>query len=407
MRISNSIPSVLRGKSMKKRILPLLLVLFLGLSTPFAQDVVLSSGTPEEAGMSAAMLKESVRFFEEAVERDELRSVVLLVARNGKIVLHEAIGWRNKDKKIPMEKDTMFRMASNTKPIIATAVSILVEEKKLSYNDNVRKYIPSFDNYRSGFIKIHHLLTHTSGFRIRPIFYTPLIQKSAEQPDAPNLQLEVARFGETGADEMPGTTYSYSNAGFNTLGALIEIASKQPLEAFMTERIYKPLGMTDSYHHEVAEKLDGKLKRMSVVYGRKKDKWVPAWTPGDPPQYPFIRASGGMISTAMDYAVFCQMFLNEGIYDGKRILKEETVKLMTLPHTASIYTPEEREKRTGFYGYGWSVSKDGMFSHGGSDGTAALVDPEKKLIILIFTQTRGGGRLRVPFLEMVNASIRR
>ena len=391
---------------MKKRIFILLLVLFLGLSSLFAQDVVLSSGAPEDAGMSGAILKEGVRFFREAVERDDLRGVVLLVARDGKIVLHEAIGWKNKDKKIPMEKDTMFRMASNTKPIIATAISILVEEKKLSYNDNVRKHIPSFDNYRSGFIKIHHLLTHTSGFRIRPIFYSPLIQKSAEHPDAPSLQLEVARFGETGADEVPGKTYSYNNAGFNTLGALIEIASKQPLEVFVTERIYKPLAMTDSYHHEVAEKLDGKLDRMSVVYGRRKGKWVPAWTPGDLPQYPFIRASGGMISTTLDYAVFCQMFLNEGIYNGKRILKEETVKLMTSPQTASIYTPEEREKRTEFYGYGWSVSKDGVFSHGGSDGTAAWVDLEKKLIILIFTQTRGGGGLRAPFLEMVNASIR-
>ncbi|UCE22394.1 MAG: beta-lactamase family protein, partial [Candidatus Aminicenantes bacterium] len=181
----------------------------------------------------------------------------------------------------------------------------------------------------------------------------------------------------------------------------------QPLEAFVTKRIYKHLGMTDSYHHEVAEKLDGKLKRMSVVYGRRDGKWVPAWTPGDSPQYPFIRASGGMISTARDYAVFCQMFLNGGIYDGKRILKDETVKLMTSLHTASIYTPEEREKRTDFYGCGWSVNKEGVFSHGGSDGTAAWVDPEKKLIILIFTQTRGGGRLRAPFLEMVNASISR
>jgi CubicO group peptidase (beta-lactamase class C family) len=392
---------------MKKRILTLLLVLFLGISTLFAQDIVLSTGKPEEVRMSAAILKEGVRFFREAVEWEDLRGVVLLVARDGKIVLHEAIGWRNKDKKIPMEKDTMFRMASNTKPIIATAISILVEDKKLNYNDNVRKYIPSFDNYRSGFIKIHHLLTHTSGFRIRPIFYTPLIQKSAEHPDAPNLQLEVARFGETGADEVPGTTFSYSNAGFNTLGALIEIASKQPLEVFVAEKIYKPLGMMDSYHHEVAEKLDGKLKRMSVVYGKRGGKWVPAWMPGNPPQYPFIRASGGMISTAMDYAAFCQMFLNGGIYNGKRILKEETVKLMTSPQTASIYTPDERERRADYYGYGWSVSKNGVFSHGGSDGTAAWVDPEKKLIVLIFTQTRGGGGLRAPFLEMVYASIRR
>lgn len=391
---------------MKKRSLILILVFALGFSTLFAEDVVLSPGTPEEAGMSGAILEEGVRFFEEAVKRDELRGVVLLVARNGKIVLHEAIGWRNKEEKIRMEKDTMFRMASNTKPVVATGVSILVEDKKLGYDDNVRKYIFSFDNYRSGFIKIRHLLSHTSGFRIRPIFYSPLIQKSPEHPDAPNLQLEVARFGVTGADEIPGTTYSYSNAGFNTLGALIEIASEKPIEVFLEDRIYEPLGMKDCYHHEVAGKLDGKLERMSVVYRKEKGKWVPAWTPGDPPQYPFVRASGGMISTALDYAVFCQMFLNGGVYNGKRILKEETVRLMTSPHTAAVYSTEERERRTHFYGYGWTVSKEGVFSHGGSDGTAAWVNPGQGLIILIFTQTRGGGELRAPFVEMVRASIR-
>ena len=119
--------------------------------------------------------------------------------------------------------------------------------------------------------------------------------------------------------------------------------------------------MVDSYHHEVAENLDGKLERMSVVYYKRQGNWVEGWKPGNPPQYPFVRASGGMISTAMDYAIFCQMFLNGGVYNGKRILKEETVKLMTTAHTASIYSPEERASRESFYGYGWSVSKDGVF----------------------------------------------
>jgi CubicO group peptidase (beta-lactamase class C family) len=146
---------------------------------------------------------------------------------------------------------------------------------------------------------------------------------------------------------------------------------------------------------------------MSVVYGGEKGKWEPAWTPGDPPMYPFIRASGGMISTAQDYAVFCQMFLNGGIYNGRRILEEETVKIMTSPQTASIYAPEERERRTGFYGYGWAVSKRGVFSHGGSDGTSATVDPKNRLIVLVFTQTRAEGKWLAPFLKMVNASILR
>jgi len=192
--------------------------------------------------------------------------------------------------------------------------------------------------------------------RIGPIFFSPLIQKSVEHPDAPNLRLEVNRFGEVGATEPVGTTYSYSNAGFNTLGALIEIASGKPLEMFLNERIYKPLGMVDSYHHEIAEKLDGKLDRMSVVYYKRNGKWREGWKPGNPPQYPFVRASGGMISTAMDYAIFCQMFLNGGIYNGKRIISEEAVKTMTSPQTASIYSSEELENRTRFYGYGWTVS---------------------------------------------------
>ncbi len=391
--------------AVKKRILTLIFVLVLGISTLFAQDVILTKGKPEDVGMSGEILIEGVRFFENAVERDDIRGAVLLIVRRGKIILHEAIGWRNKEEKIRMEKDTMFRMASNTKPTIATAISILTEEDKLNYSDNVRKYISSFDNYRAGFIKIHHLLTHTGGFRIRPIFYSPLLEKSPEHPDAPSLRLEVERFGETGADEFPGTSYSYSNAGYNTLGALIEIASEQSLDVFLKEKIYIPLGMVDSYNHEIADKLDGKLDRMSAVYSKRRGEWEVAWKPGEEPQYPFVRASGGMISTARDYAVFCQMFINGGIYNGKRILKEQTVKIMTSPHTASIYKPEEREKRNSFYGYGWSVDKAGVFSHGGSDGTAALVDPENELIILLFTQSRAGGNLRSPFVEIVRSSI--
>lgn len=370
-----------------------------------AQDVTLSKGSPSEVGMDENILKAGINMYQESIKQDALRSAVLLVVRKGKIVLHEAIGWKDKKKGIPIKKDAMFRMASNTKPVVATGISILVEDQQLNFNDNVRKHIKAFDNYRSGSIKIHHLLTHTSGFRIRPIFFRPLIQKSSEYPDAPNLLLEVQRFGEVGVTEPVGTTYSYSNAGFNTLGALIEVASSKPLEVFLNERIYKPLGMVDSYHHEVAEKLDGKLDRMSVVYYKRQDEWVEGWKPGNPPQYPFVRASGGMISTVMDYAKFCQMFLNGGIYNGQRILKEETAKLMTTPHTASIYTPEERASRESFYGYGWSVAKDGVFSHTGSDGTAAWVDPNNELIVLVFTQSPAERNMRNRFFKLVRTSI--
>jgi CubicO group peptidase (beta-lactamase class C family) len=387
---------------------PIFLALFMALavSPVLAQDVTLSMGTPEEVGMSSTILEGAVQLYRDAVDEGELVGAVLLVAKDGKIVLHEALGWRHKGRDLPMELNTMFRMASNTKPPVATAISMLVEEGKLSYDDPVRKHIPAFDNYRAGFMQIKHLLSHTSGFRINSLFLTPYTQPTSENPDAPSLQLEVEKFGEVGAEVLPGTSYSYSNPGFNTLGALVEIVSGQPLEEFLDDRIYTPLGMNDSYHHEVAEKLDGKLDRMGgVYYTREGGEWVPGWEPGNSPQVPFVRASGGMISTAMDYVRFCQMYLNGGIYDGARIISEETVETMTSPfYLAGGGAEPNRGVRVG-YGYGWGVSPDGVFSHTGSDGTGAWVDPEENLIVLAFTQTPRGQNPRQKFLEMVMMAI--
>lgn len=375
----------------------------LALVLPPAQDVTLTVGTPEEVGMSRAILESGVALFEEAVERGDLVGAVLLVARDGRIVLHEAVGQRDLAAGKPMEPNTMFRMASNTKAVVATAAGILVDEGELDYDDLVREYIPSFDNYRSGFITLDHLLSHTSGFRISSLFLRPLMEPSAEHPDAPNLRLEAARFGEVGAEVLPGTSYSYSNPGYNTVGALVEIASGQLLDEFIDDRIYTPLGMDDSYHHEVAEKLDGKLDRMGAVYYDREDgEWVPGWTPGDPPQMPFVRASGGMISTARDYAVFCQTFLNGGVYGGERILEASTVRAMTTPKTSRIGGSDANPT---YYGYGWQVAADGSYSHTGSDGTMAWVDPNSGVIGLVFTQTPGGGNPRNRFRELVELAI--
>ncbi|MFO8173422.1 MAG: serine hydrolase domain-containing protein [Longimicrobiales bacterium] len=387
-----------------------LTLLFLLVARPplQAQDVVLTVGTPADVGMSSAILDGAVQLYRDAVDSGDLVGAVLLVAKDGKVVLHEALGWRHKGRGLPMEQNTMLRMASNTKPPVATGISILVEEGKLGYEDPVREHIPSFDNYRAGFIQIKHLLTHTSGFRINSLFLMPYMEPSPEHPDAPTLQLEAARFGEVGAEVLPGTSYSYSNPGYNTLGALIEMASGQPLEEFLDQRIYSPLGMDDSYHHEVAEKLDGKLERMGAVHYERDSttgEWIPDWEPGDPPQVPFVRASGGMISTAMDYAVFCQMYLNGGVYDGVRIISEETVKTMTSPFFLAGGGAEPDRGVRIDYGYGWRVDQDGTFSHTGSDGTGAWVDPNHDLIVLVFTQTPGGRNPRGKFVELVRSAI--
>ena len=373
-------------------------------TAPLPQDATVSRAAPADVGMSAAVLQGGVGLYQEAVDRGDLVGAVLLVAKDGKIVLHEAVGWRDKARGLPMEASTMFRMASNTKPPVATAVATLVEDGKLQYDDLVREHIASWDNYRAGFVKIGHLLSHSSGLRIPTLFLQPYMQPSAEHPDAPTLQLEAARFGPVGAEAAPGTTYSYNNPGYNTLGALVEIASGQPLEEYLDDELYTPLGMHDSYHHELAEKLDGKLDRMSVVYYERDGtgEWVPGWSPGDSPQVPFVRASGGMISTADDYVVFCQMFLNGGVYGGQRIISAETAALMTSP---KIRTNPGSSAPPAYYGYGWSVSEDGTFSHSGSDGTAAFVDPSRDLIVLVFTQTPRGRNPVARFREIVDAAI--
>ena len=386
----------------------LLLGALLALQTPpaplTAQGTMVTRGTPAEVGMSAGVLAGGVALYKEAVERGDLVGAVLLVAKDGKVVLHEAVGWRDRARNIPMEPNTLFRMASNTKPVVAAGVAMLVEDGELAYNDLVREHMPEWDNYRAGFINIGHLLSHSSGLRIPTLFLRPYMEPSAEHPDAPTLQLEAARFGSVGAEVTPGTSYSYNNPGFNTLGALIEMASGMPMDAYLDAELYTPLGMNDSYHHEVDEKMDGKLDRMSVVYYQRdaEGDWVPGWTPGDPPQVPFVRASGGMISTAEDYVIFCQMFLNGGEYGGRRYLSEQSVRLMTTP---KIRTNPGSNGPPSYYGYGWSVSDDGVYSHGGSDGTNAFVDPNQNLIVLVFTQTPAGRNPVPRFREIVNLAI--
>ena len=366
------------------------------------QPRTLSYGQPEDVGMSSAVLSGALGLYEEAVERGDLVGAVVLVAREGRIVLHEAVGLKDKEHDLPMERNTMFRMASNTKPVVATAIGQLVEQDQIEYDDLVRQYIPAWDNYRAGFITIEQLLSHSSGLRISSLFLRPLMEPSSEHPDAPTLQLEAARFGEVGAAVPPGETYSYNNPGFNTLGALVEIASDQLLEARLRSTIYGPLGMDDSYNHRAGHELDGKLDRMGAVYYERGDdgEWMPGGTPGGPVAYPFARASGGMISTAWDYAIFLQMFLNGGVYDGVRILQPETVELMTSP---KIHVGGEGSEAS-YYGYGLRIA-DGTYGHSGSDGTNAWVDPEREIIGLVFTQTPRGRPPVERFRQLVNLSI--
>jgi CubicO group peptidase (beta-lactamase class C family) len=352
---------------------------------------VLEYGSPSSADMDGNRLDQAIRLYRDAVERDDLRGVVLMVARHGKIVLHEAIGWRHRGYQLPMEKDTLFRMASNTKPVIASATLILVQEGKLALDDRVSRYFESFNNAKSRRITVQQLLSHTSGFRIRPIFL-PFDDKTDPHP---TLRSAVDKFGREGPEVEPGNSYSYSNAGFNTVGAVIEHVSAMSLEEFLTRRIYEPLGMVDTSNHEDP----AKLHRMATVYrGSRghdgKVEFRQGFTPDDPPDFRIVRASGGMISTAMDYAKFLQMYLNGGRYGKAEILTRESVRKAT--------SPLAKSSESAHYGLGWLVGKDAGFSHGGSDGTMAWVDPSLDLFGLVFTQSPGGNNPVNSFQKLVS-----
>ncbi len=361
-----------------------------------AQTGLPTAREPEKVGMDSGKLNAAVAAFRKAVQADVVKGAVLLVARSGKVVLHEAVGVRDLKGEIPMRRDTQFRMASNTKPVTATAIMMLVEQGKLRLDAAVADYIPAWKKGEAAKITIRQLLTHTSGLRISTLFLYPLMTPSKAHPDAPNLRLEVERFGAVGPAVEPGTSYSYSNPGFNTLAALVEIASGIPFAAFVKANIYDPLGMKDSGHRE-AEADQG---RMSTVFRKTDGVWQVRWQPGDGNKLPFVRGSGGMVSTAADYSRLCQMFLREGTWGGARVLTAKSVNEMTRRQVDHI--PAARR-----YGLGWAIRDDsGGFMHSGSDGTWVAVDPELDLMCLVLTQSQRAARAPAgKFFREVRAAV--
>jgi len=361
----------------------------IGIAAPTPQG--LPAATPSSVGMDAGTLAKAADLYREAVKRDDIRGAVLYVARRGKVVLHEAVGFRHQAYRLPMEKDTLFRMASNTKPVIAAAVLLLAEEGKLALSDPASKHLKAFDNDKSRNVTIEQLLTHSSGLRIGPIAL-PFVEGEAQ-----TLQNAVAKFGAIGPAAAPGD-YSYNNAGYNTLGAIIEVASGQTLEAFLRARFYVPLGMIDSLNHEDPAKLD----RMATVYRGQRGAggtiaFTQGFTPGDPPDFPFIRASGGLISTASDYARFLEMYRLGGTLEGRRILGGES--------TRAAVQPRAKMNDSSSYGYGWMVRSDSTYSHTGSDGTMAWIDPAREIIGMVLTQSPGGNNPVAQFRTLIEQSV--
>jgi CubicO group peptidase (beta-lactamase class C family) len=324
------------------------------------------------------------------VDSHSLAGAVMLVANKDKMLNLSAVGYADVAAHRPMPADALFWIASESKPITATAFMMLVDEGKVRLDDPVAAYLPEFHNLwvkaeqtedRLLLKRPHHaitvreILSHTAGMP----FSSPL-----EHPTLDTLPLRVAvsSYAMTPLDHEPGTKYQYSNAGINTAGRIIEVVSGMPYEKFLDERLFKPLGMTDTtFWPNKAQ-----LARLAKAYKPSADKKdLEELTIGqlrypldDPTRGPM--PAGGLFSTATDMGRFGQMLLNGGTLGGKRYISEAALHEMTTKQT-----PEGVPD-----GYGLGFSAGAAFGHGGAFATNFTVDTVHGLVLVWMIHAAGG-----------------
>ncbi|MEQ1859601.1 MAG: serine hydrolase domain-containing protein [Chthoniobacteraceae bacterium] len=324
------------------------------------------------------------------VDSQSLAGAVTLVATKDKVLAIDTVGFADIAAKKPMTADALFWIASQSKPITATALMILVDEGKVRLDDPVEKYLPEFKELwiaaereknrlllrrPAHAITVRETLSHTSGLDFK---------SAVEQPTLDRLSLRVAVLSHTLAPLLfePGTNYKYSNAGINTAGRIIEVVSGMSYEEFLNKRLFIPLGMKDTSFVPT----DAQVKRLAKSYKPNTAKNGLEETPISQLDYPLTDPTrqpmpgGGLFSTADDVAKFCQMVLNGGMANGKRLLSEAAIKEMS-----SRQTPATMKAS---YGLGWAVTGD-SFGHGGAMSTNMTIDPKPGLITVFMVQHAG------------------
>ncbi|MCI0771350.1 MAG: beta-lactamase family protein [Chloroflexi bacterium] len=375
--------------------------------------------SPEEVGFSTDRLGRISDMMQGYVDEGKLAGAVTMLAREGEIFHFEPVGLADIDSNRPMEKDSIFRIYSMTKPITSVAVMMLYEEGHFSLDDPVGRFIPELGRMKvyDGMgergmrlvdqekpITIRHLLMHTAGLSYGNYQDSPVEelyrQVDIMEPDSSLLDM-VKKLSGLPLLTQPGERWRYSRAT-DVLGYLVEVVSGQPFDQFLQERIIGPLGMVDTAFYVSEEKLD----RLATVYGPKADGSIEAL------DNPFVNrfrephklfsGGGGLTSTAADYMRFSQMLSNEGELDGVRLLGPKTVQLMTSNHLPEELKPfavgqsmASGTRGCGF-GLGFSVVMDiaehgilgseGIYSWGGAASTIFWVDPVEDLVAILLAQ---------------------
>lgn len=412
----------------------LILLLAVAIQT---QGQPLPTGKPEDSGISAARLARIDQMMQEHVNKKMIPGAVVLLMRNGKVVHQKAFGFKDVESQAALKTNDIFRIASQTKAITSLAIMMLWEEGKFLLDEPISKYVPEFRNPKvlkqvrwadttyttipaKGEITFRHLLTHTSGIDYASIGsqeFTAIYAKAGVPSGIGNTNMVLADkmkvLGTLPLKHHPGENYTY---GLNTdvLGYLVEVLSGQPLDRFFAERIFRPLGMNDTYFYLPRDK-HGLLVSLYETNEKGLHRMTGSAYDRVDPDYPklegtYFSGGAGLSSTAEDYARFLQLFLNNGIWNGQRVISRKTVELML---TNQIQPP-----LTNQFGLGFGLETDkndhesvlskGSFNWAGAFNTHYWADPKEKLVGIVFTNMYNspywnlGDRYKVLVYQAIN-----
>ena len=368
--------------------------------------------TLEDVGLSGPGLERARAYVESAVGRGEIAGAVVLASRHDQIAQLTCIGLRDIEAGLPMEPDTIFCIASMTKPIVSVGTLMLVEAGTLRLDDPVSRYIPEFADatvfagVEDGRVRlapldrpitIHHLLTHTSGlFGEAP---HPTLEPAYDNLGDFRYALPelMRRLAERPLVHQPGAGWRYGWS-HDVLGRVIEVVADLPLDEYLASAIFEPLGMVDSGFYVPPDKVERLAAVYELVAGvlRRIDN---AETHEITEHVPLLLGGGGCASTVLDYLRFTRMLQRHGELDGVRLLKPETVDLMTRNHvTAPLYPIRVYDHRFDGEGYGLGVGvivepdkavmagSAGTYEWAGSWNTHFMIDPVKELIGIFMSQ---------------------
>jgi CubicO group peptidase (beta-lactamase class C family) len=387
----------------------------------------LPSTKPDAVGLSQERLDRIHAMVKKHMDAGEISGAVMLVARKGQIAYIDVQGTMDIETKKPMTRDSVFRMASMTKPVIGVSIMMLLEEGKLRLDDPISRFIPEFKNQQTAIqqeggqrgqqgagqrgqqeagqrgaaprfytvpavrdITIKDLLTHTSGLSSGPMGQSVVAREGRRRPED-TLATYLPRVAKSPLEFQPGTRWMYSASdGFDVLARVVEVAADMALNRFLQQRIFGPLEMTETSHWPT----DAQMPRLVTAYTMTDGKMTKNQNSMSMSSKVYFAGGGGLVSTADDYAKFAQMLANGGELNGKRILGPRTVKLMS-----SVHVPSSLPGRTTGEGFGLSVRviedairgnhriSDGSFGWSGAYGTHFWVDPKEEIVAVMMIQT--------------------